>query len=1289
MRKYASTVLLCALLICCLSVVNSSSTIYVSTVGNDSNTGSISQPVKTISAAIVKAVSGNKIIILPGVYSGNGNCGLDIPSKSLTISGNDDITQVVIDCQLQNRVFSFNQTLAAVSIEKMTIKNGRHATQGGGGIWIYKSNPIIQNVIIQGCQTSDGKGSAMLIELSTINLSGIQVQDNIAENGAVCFIKSTASVQNSQFKRNKGTIYGGGLYSYQSSLTITNTVFEENQATGSGGGISIFNTAIQITSCTFTNNIAGSNGGAVYSYDQAINPPIIKDSIFTSNKATSGSGGGLYLFAHDAKVQTTTFKNNQAGDSGGGLYIYAQSKNTPKVSQLTVINNKAGTGGGVFLTFSIPECFSGYITDSTFSSNQATGDGGGLYVSGASACESVMVLNSVFSQNTASGDGGGFNLFNIPADISGSITNSNNATNNGAGGFIRLEDATTYTVKVSNSEVTNNKAINGNAGGLYIKVTPATSQALLKNVSISNNNCQDLGGGVYFTGNSQISLDSSVLRSNKGSEGGGLYAITQSSVVFKDSILDSNKADKQLGNGGGAAVFTTSLQITNSSFTSNEVQGSGGGIALLVLQDSTASITAEIEGATFLSNKAVSGGGFLFAPRGPSQSSTVIIRKSYFNSNIISGNVEVSGAGAYLSSLSSVTISDSLFSENNANSANTIVSGAGLLLSNIQQASMTNTTWTLNTVKGNTFGRRGAAVDIQMVNNAKIIDCSFVENSVSAISTSTRGDSYGGAIHITGSTVIINKSSLNGNAAQSYQGGSSYGGALYITERSSVSITNSLLRQNTLHGATNMGGAIFSGTGSEIHVDTSKLSGNTGATNGGAYYLVDIETATIIGSEIIENIADGNGGACAVVSSQLAIVNSTISNNKAQSGGALHLTESSSISATLVTVTNNQATYAGGIHSLPPNTFETDDYSEVSSNYPEFLEPYTIKIKYFPSFEGAIVPSEIVTPPPVLLVQDYYGEAVENDENSIVSIKSEDFDLTISGAEVKANNGIIEFSNLVFLGKIGSNYTIIISSNIDNSEIHSVNVAIANCRDGSEKGKSSTTCSPCKDGMYSYGGDTCSICPKGTNCEGNGVLELQSDVWRPSNDSSSILSCFYGTCSDKDRCVHPHTGNLCDRCLEGYQKYHNRCVRCPGNHRFWIIIAIVAVVCILGIVVFSFKFFPTRHVFGVVTYGQILVILFSTKRHDLHLALAPFTLELGYCVTTNAFENIILINLIPIGILIVTSLCNIIYFISIKVAVRKTRSVTTTNLFKWLFMGLLNCLFYTYIPVTYANLKVR
>ena len=183
------------------------------------------------------------------------------------------------------------------------------------------------------------------------------------------------------------------------------------------------------------------------------------------------------------------------------------------------------------------------------------------------------------------------------------------------------------------------------------------------------------------------------------------------------------------------------------------------------------------------------------------------------------------------------------------------------------------------TMTGGNAGADGAGA-IQATDAAVVLRDVLVQNS--------SADSEGGAVTVTGGSVELTNTEMNGNAGQD-------GGAL-LAHRAAIRISSSKFSSN---GAWAAGGAVFADHPTAFDIRTSTFSRNTARVQGGAVFMNGFTPPTkgafsVVDTTFGDNEAFDAGGAMFVQSTTdgvnqltLALASVTFANNTAGKGGAL------------------------------------------------------------------------------------------------------------------------------------------------------------------------------------------------------------------------------------------------------------------------------------------------------------------------------------------------------------------------------------------------------------------
>jgi hypothetical protein len=182
------------------------------------------------------------------------------------------------------------------------------------------------------------------------------------------------------------------------------------------------------------------------------------------------------------------------------------------------------------------------------------------------------------------------------------------------------------TIDGSGGDVT----INGN-NSVQVMLVNSGKTLNLNAVTIANGRSSffDFGGGIHNSGT--LNVTNSTFVSNESDAGGGIYNNTGSTLTVTSSSFVSNTAAAE---GGGIGNDGT-LNVTNSTFTGNTAGNGGGGIF-------TYRGTLDVTNSTFLSNTGSYGGGIVMA------SGMLTVTNSTFDRNLATGSGSFGGGAIYL-----------------------------------------------------------------------------------------------------------------------------------------------------------------------------------------------------------------------------------------------------------------------------------------------------------------------------------------------------------------------------------------------------------------------------------------------------------------------------------------------------------------------------------------------------------------------------------------------------------------------------------------------------------------
>ena len=208
--------------------------------------------IPTIQGAINAAADGSVIELGDGVFSGDGNRGIDFLGKSIVLrSGSGDAAACVIDAEGEDHVLYFRSGEAAETrLQDVTVRDG-HA-QEGAGIFIDGASPTIQGCVFETNSGPVGSGTFA-------RNSAVQVEDCTFRNnrGAVFYAIDCAepvAVRGSRFVANSEA--PTAFFASHASVDFEACTFWGNLVSDSC--IHVRHGNLSVRSCTFVRNLVSS-----------------------------------------------------------------------------------------------------------------------------------------------------------------------------------------------------------------------------------------------------------------------------------------------------------------------------------------------------------------------------------------------------------------------------------------------------------------------------------------------------------------------------------------------------------------------------------------------------------------------------------------------------------------------------------------------------------------------------------------------------------------------------------------------------------------------------------------------------------------------------------------------------------------------------------------------------------------------------------------------------------------------------------------------------------------------
>ena len=321
---------------------------------------------------------------------------------------------------------------------------------------------------------------------------------------------------------------------------------------------------------------------------------------------------------------TITFDSSLSGGTIRPASTLTLSKNvtidgSALATQITINGDTDNDGDGDVHLFTINSGVAATLNSLVLTKGYSTSLGGAILNSGT-----LTVMNTTFSSNSVQNVSGywGGAIYSVgPVDVSGSTFSGNTAY---TGGAIAIN--TGGTLDVTNTTFSSNSS--GSSGGAVYSVGSVVVAG-----STFNSNTTSSGGAIYLpwliylaTGSSLNVTNTTFSSNNATSSGGAIYSSV--SVTVADSTFSSNTATN-----GGAIRMTTggSLSVTTSTFSGNSTSNTSGWGGVIFNSGSTT-----VANSTFSGNTAYVGGSIA------NSGGTLNVTNATF-----SGNTASFGGGIY------------------------------------------------------------------------------------------------------------------------------------------------------------------------------------------------------------------------------------------------------------------------------------------------------------------------------------------------------------------------------------------------------------------------------------------------------------------------------------------------------------------------------------------------------------------------------------------------------------------------------------------------------------------
>ena len=242
---------------------------------------------RSLAGVLARAQPGDTVFVHPGVYRGTFELRRGV--SLLGIAGPDS---TVLDADGGRYVLSGRDLDSTTVVAGLTLQHGRrdHPNSGGGGLYLFRSSPIVAGNVFRAHLGYLGPGIYM-------NYGSHPV---IAGN---------------VFRDNEGYL-GGALAAYEGCDPLVYGNWLHDNRAVSGGGMLCLRSAPVVLHNTFVANSASRGGGAIYCNEA---PALVADNIFAHNADDAANPGAVYFSSPErpATVRGNVLWENTGGPNGG------------------------------------------------------------------------------------------------------------------------------------------------------------------------------------------------------------------------------------------------------------------------------------------------------------------------------------------------------------------------------------------------------------------------------------------------------------------------------------------------------------------------------------------------------------------------------------------------------------------------------------------------------------------------------------------------------------------------------------------------------------------------------------------------------------------------------------------------------------------------------------------------------------------------------------------------------------------------------------------------------------
>ena len=349
--------------------------------------GTEAYPFDTIQEGVDAVAGGGIVKVAQGTYTGTTDNVVSIQSKTVYLRGGyvggdayaatagnfgdddhePDLHVTTVDGENSRRCVLLRDANGEISGFHVT--NGSADSNGGGGLSLIGSSPLVANNTIRGNQAIEAwwskGGGVRLGPGSGAILAGNLIEGNTAiyRAGGVSIEDSSPTLTGNTIRGNTSQDDAGGIFIHTGAPTLTGNTIVDNTAATDGGGLFIRLSAATLVGNTIAGNKTATCGGGLFVLEAS---PLVEQNSVYGNLA-GADGGGLWVQGSALLLRSNSIESNSAVWEGGGVCLVDVSSG--ELTSNHIAGNHAALGGGITTRRSSPATF----VNNTITANGSSG----------------------------------------------------------------------------------------------------------------------------------------------------------------------------------------------------------------------------------------------------------------------------------------------------------------------------------------------------------------------------------------------------------------------------------------------------------------------------------------------------------------------------------------------------------------------------------------------------------------------------------------------------------------------------------------------------------------------------------------------------------------------------------------------------------------------------------------------------------------------------------------------------------------------------------------------------